>query len=217
MAVASARATSAATNDGCGWLEAETVASAAAQARYEDVWLAEHARGVPCALAAYRDSERHDEASRRAGVADPFTQATPTIRSSLYKPRLGQQASYLAPVQYQTPLPLCLTPLPCSPTPLPCSLTPLPCSPTPLPCLLACSPLLRSMIPSSPNPYQPHYRALPSDPIPSFLPYSTEYLPTLYLKCACHKHNDILLRPLRRLTYVMYVSFVVVNLLNRLS
>ena len=115
--------------------------------------------------------------------------------------------AYLAPVQYQTPLPLCLTPLPCSPTPLPCSLTPLPCSPTPLPCLLACSPLLRSMIPSSPNPYQPHYRALPSDPIPSFLSYSTGYLPTLYLKCACHKHNDVLLRPLRRLN----VSFVVVN------
>jgi hypothetical protein len=96
MAVASARATSAATNDGCGWLEAETVASAAAQARYEDVWLAEHAREVPCALAAYRDGERHDEASRRAGVADPFTQATPTIRS-LCKPRLGQQASWGLP------------------------------------------------------------------------------------------------------------------------
>ena len=93
MAEASARATSAATNDGCGWLEAETVASAAAEVRYEDVWLAEHAREVPCALAAYRDSERHDEASRRAGVADPFTQATPTIRS------LG---AYLAPVQYVT-------------------------------------------------------------------------------------------------------------------
>ena len=96
MAEASARATSAATNDGCGWLEAETVASAAAEVRYEDVWLAEHARGVPCALAAYRDSERHDEASRRAGVADPFTQATPTIRS-LCKPRLGQQASWGSP------------------------------------------------------------------------------------------------------------------------
>ena len=63
--------------------------------------------------------------------------------------------------------------------------------PTPLPC----------------SPVRPH----------SFLPYSTEYLPTLYLKCACHKHNDILLRPLRRLTYVMYVSFVVVKLLNTLS
>ena len=96
MAVASARATSAATNDGCGWLEAETVASAAAEVRYEDVWLAEHAREVPCALAAYRDGERHDEASRRAGVADPFTQATPTIRS-LCKPRLGQQASWGLP------------------------------------------------------------------------------------------------------------------------
>ena len=105
MAVASARATSAATNDGCGWLEAETVASAAAEVRYEDVWLAEHAREVPCALAAYRDSERHDEASRRAGVADPFTQATPTIRS-LCKPRLGQQGSWGLPVVVPVPDPV---------------------------------------------------------------------------------------------------------------
>ena len=205
MAEASARATSAATNDGCGWLEAETVASAAAEVRYEDVWLAEHAREVPCALAAYRDSERHDEAPRRAGVADPFTQATPTIRS-LCKPRLGQQASWGLPGTGTVPDPVTAVSDPITVLSDPIT-------------LLACSPLpvLRSMIPSSPNPYQPHYRALPSDPIPSFLAYSTEYLPTLYLKCACHKHNDILLRSLRRLTYVMYVSFVVVNLLNRLS
>ena len=94
--MASAQATSTATNDGCGWLEADTVASAAADPRYEDVWLAEHAREVPYAVAAYRDGERHDEASRRAGVADPFTQQLPTIRS-LCKPRLGQQASWGSP------------------------------------------------------------------------------------------------------------------------
>ena len=102
MAVASARATSAATNGDCGWLEAETMASAAAEPRYEEVWLAEHAREVQCALAAYRDGERHDEASRRAGVADPFTQATPTIRS-LCKPRLGQQASWGSPGEIGDP------------------------------------------------------------------------------------------------------------------
>ena len=190
--------------------------SAAAEPRYEEVWLAEHAREVPCALAAYRDGERHDEASRRAGVADPFTQATPTIRS-LCKPRLGQQASWGLPGTGTVPDPVTAVsdPITVLSDPITVLSDPITVLSDPITVLACLLPVTSKYDTVLSNPITVLSRPTPF--LPSFLTPSTEYLPTLYLKCACHKHNDILLRPLRRLTYVMYVSFVVVNLLNRLS
>ena len=182
MAEASARATSAATNGDCGWLEAETMAlRRRSHGMRRSGW---RNMRVRC-HALSRRTEMVSDTTRLPGAPEWRIPSHKQPQPSGHFVNLGWDSrgpgAYLLWYRSRTPLPLCMTPLPCSSTPLLPCLTPLPCSPTPLPC--SPTPLPCSPTPLPCSPVRPHSF------IHSFLTPGT-YRPYLFSAHA-NKHNDI--------------------------